>query len=81
MKKMFLTLALVLVGSFAFASNGELKKDVLIKPIVQSVAKKSNENVRVRVFDVYCNGKLKGTIICDCADSQVNTMANTMCNG
>lgn len=75
MKNVFFSLAFMLIGSFAFANTKEVKKETS-KQLTTITAKV----VKERTIVVYCGGKRKGFITCDCTNAQFQSMANTMCN-
>lgn len=82
MKNLFLSLVFMLVGSFTFANNTkEVKKETSKQLTTKStVATESIGAIKERTVVVYCGGKRKGFLTCDCTDAQFQSMANTMCN-
>lgn len=71
MKNLFLSLAFMLIGSLSFANHSK------VKPTTSKSEKK--ETVRMQMYDVYCNGKYKGSFTCDGCNTQA--VGNAMCNG
>lgn len=81
MKNVCFSLAFMLIGSFAFANTKEVKKETSKQLTSKSiVATKSIGAIKERTVVVYCGGKRKGFLTCDCTDAQFQSMANTMCN-
>lgn len=76
MKKLFFTLAIVLISSSLFANTKETKKEVSKQTTTQT-----NKVVKVASIKVYCEGVYKGTISCDgCSTSQLASAASAMCS-
>ena len=70
----------MLIGSFAFANTKEVKKETSKQLTTKStVATESIGAIKERTVVVYCGGKRKGFLTCDCTDAQFQSMANTMC--
>lgn len=76
MKKVFFTLAIVLISSAVFANTKEVKKEVSKQTTTKTV-----KVVKEAAIKVYCDGVYKGTISCDgCSTSQLANAASAMCS-
>lgn len=79
MKKMVLMLALVLVGSSTFASNGVLEKEINFKKEVET--EKTSITLKKNRIAIYCDGVYVGYYECNsCTMQELLDFAYSVCN-